>query len=83
MRENELASPLPVLAQFSLFANAGHVVARIADSAQGAPLFGRGGTGLAFERGTQDATSPHTYARRYAFATQHVAFMLRRVSASG
>src|SRR4029453_17083461 len=45
VRENELASPLPALAQLSLFAHAGHVVARIADGAQDATLFGRKGSG--------------------------------------
>ena len=68
MRENELAGPLPVLAQLSLFAHGGHVVARIADGAQEAAVFGRKGPVLAFGRDTRDATSPHTEARRYNFA---------------
>jgi hypothetical protein len=36
VRENELAGPLPVLAQLSLFAHGGHVVARIGLWSEGA-----------------------------------------------
>ena len=42
-RENQLGDPLPVLAQLSLFAHGGHVVARPANGAQCAAVFGREG----------------------------------------
>jgi hypothetical protein len=48
MREDELASPLPVLTQLSRLTHADHVVARIVDGAQRAAVFGGSGPGEFF-----------------------------------
>jgi hypothetical protein len=42
--ENELAGPLPVGTQLAFLVYARHVIARIADGAQDAAVFGRQGT---------------------------------------
>ena len=41
--EYQFADPLPVIPQLSLLAHAGHVIARLANGAQRAAVFGRQG----------------------------------------